>query len=485
VNSHNNTPRAVRLDWKATISDVIAAWPGQLPIAALVSAATHERWSRWSIFGVSSGIVTELAELNAALDRTPNKNDHLLDPDEPPFASGLIGWINYDAGFEFEPTARQVRGSSPIGDRGWPMACLHRCEAAYVHDRLSNQWWAVGDASALPEIDLSQGAVAPNSMTGETPVPLGSSMTGEMLDPLVAPIHGSLSRAEYESAVARVIDYIRAGDIFQANISRRLTTEFSGSVRALAIQLFDAIGPWYGALIEGPTPGRAVLSMSPELFVEVQPSTRKITTRPIKGTAPAAASPSELARSEKDRAELVMIVDLMRNDLGRLCEFGSIRVVDAQTIEQHGGVGSRAELGVLHGVATVVGDLRDDASAMDILRATFPAGSITGAPKIRAMQIIEEIEPVRRGPYCGAVGWFDDRGGMALNVAIRTASIVGEPTNGRWDEAIGDVDYSVGAGIVADSVPDKEWAETEAKAAGFVSALQSLRVSKPTSEALA
>jgi len=182
-------------------------------------------------------------------------------------------------------------------------------------------------------------------------------------------------------------------------------------------------------------------------------------TRPMKGTRPAGGDPAELERSVKDRAELNMIIDLMRNDLGRVCRAGSVRVERAREIERHGG-----ERGVWQATATVSGELRDGIGLARVLGAAFPAGSVTGAPKIRAMQIIDELEPVRRGPYCGSIGWIGNDGAAELSVAIRTALVSGAPGDGPGEVREGVLDYSVGAGIVADSDPSAEWRETMDKA---------------------
>ena len=245
----------------------------------------------------------------------------------------------------------------------------------------------------------------------------------------------------------RALEYIRAGDVYQVNLTHPLRAPFEGSARALAADAIERTGAWYGGYLE--TPERAIVSTSPELLASVAPGGR-VVSRPIKGTRPAGGE-AELERSDKDAAELAMIVDLMRNDLGRVCRLGGVRVEAGREIEAHAAVA--------HGVATVAGELRPDASWEDILRAVFPAGSITGAPKVRAMQIIDELEPEPRGAYCGSLAWFGDDGSMDLSVAIRTAEIVG-----------GELRYGVGAGIVADSDPASEWRETLDKARGFAAA---------------
>jgi len=198
--------------------------------------------------------------------------------------------------------------------------------------------------------------------------------------------------------------------------------------------------------------------MSPELFLHLDRDGR-VVTRPIKGTRPAGADTGEFLRSEKDAAELHMIVDLMRNDLARACRAGSVRVREARAAEPHATV--------LHGVAEVEGLLRGGADAADLVAATFPPGSITGAPKVRAMQVIRELEAFDRGPCFGAIGLLGADGSLALNVAIRTATLRADADGWR-------VRYAAGCGIVSDSVPDEEVRETHAKAAVLLRAAEPL-----------
>ncbi|TVQ34391.1 MAG: anthranilate synthase component I family protein [Phycisphaeraceae bacterium] len=444
-------PEPIPLGWTLRPADVIDAWPADRPICALVSGSpAHE--SRWSIIAAPVAASDDgpgahadpLAPLGgAAGDAAP------MDPDAPPFHGGWIGWLGYELGRLIEPAAAAADGRHPVNDRGWPAMRLLRCPGAYVHDALSGRWWITGDGSALPAIDPARVAV----------VDRGAFIAGAL--------RSASGREVYERSVADVIGRIGAGDVFQVNLSHRLSCEFAGSPRTLFGRLLEATGAWRAALIEDMAPGRAVLSVSPELFFDFDARSRRVVTRPIKGTRPGNADPRELIESEKDAAELVMIVDLMRNDIGRVCEPGSVRVDEARTIERHGGVGALADAGVLHGVATVSGRVREGLTAADIVRAAFPAGSITGAPKIKAMQIIEELEPTARGPYCGSVGFVSDCGRSVFNVAIRTGAIAGESESGLYDGVRGALDYPVGAGIVADSDPAMEWRETLAKAAAF------------------
>src|SRR5690606_35829943 len=212
-------------------------------------------------------------------------------------------------------------------------------------------------------------------------------------------------RQRYERDAAWIIERIRAGDVYQVNLAHQLAGEFRGSARALFARLAAAADPWHGAYLEAPAceptggSGRAVCSISPELFLEYEPESRRVTTRPMKGTRPGAGDPAELAAAAKDTAELNMIIDLMRNDLGRSCAFGSVRVQAARVIERHGAPGAGGG-GVLQATGEVSGVLRDDVSFLEAFGMAFPPGSVTGAPKIQAMRMIDQLEPVARGPYC-------------------------------------------------------------------------------------
>ena len=353
------------------------------------------------------------------------------------------GWIlalGYELGRQIEPTV--ATDQPPSADRNWPEATLLRCEGALC-SRDDEPWQTLGDPEAVPELGL--------------PRPLAVT-TG--------PVQTELDRRAYEAMVAEAVRLIHAGDCFQVNLAQRFLSTIEGSVRGVARAAFEAAGPRYGALVET-APGHAVISMSPELFLEVRShdDQRVIRTRPVKGTRPDSVSPDVLRNSSKDHAELAMIVDLMRNDLGRICELGSIRVSHDRTIETH--------RTVHHGVAEVQGVVRRDVGFADLLAATFPPGSVTGAPKIRAMQIIESLEPVRRGPYCGAIGWLDDSGMLVLNVAIRTIAASGRPgPDADWIS--GRMDYLAGCGIVAESTPAAEYEESLAKAVVFQRTLDAL-----------
>ena len=233
-----------------------------------------------------------------------------------------------------------------------------------------------------------------------------------------------------------------------------LSAAFEGDPEAAFADLAASARPLFGLCMHTPAtpshPAEAILSCSPELFLSYNAATGRVETRPMKGTRPIHADPEELRHAAKDQAELAMIVDLMRNDLGRVCTPGTLSVATPRTVERPAEHGPG---GVLQATATVAGTLAPNHGLADLLAATFPPGSVTGAPKVRAMQIIDELEPFDRGLYCGATLWLGDDGLAELAVAIRTATI----SEGR-------LVYPVGAGIVIDSDPDAEWRETLDKA---------------------
>jgi len=336
----------------------------------------------------------------------------------PSGEGAFIGFVSYEVGHELEPTSTAARpGETPGGTR--------RDEA-----------WGLGGWMALdPTSPLRNGLVE-----------AGSYRLGAM--------RSVCGRARYVDAVGRAVELIHAGDMYQVNLTHALVGAFHGSTRALFADLARASSPAVGCYLELPSlpdgRRRAVLSLSPELLLRYDATTRVLTTEPMKGTRPGTEHGlADLREAEKDKAELAMIVDLMRNDLGRVSSIGSVRVDEPRMLVRHG---PNAD-GVWQASARVSGRLRDDLTLEDALRAMLPAGSITGAPKVRAMQVIHEMEPAPRGPYCGAIGFIDEHGNAELAVGIRTAVVVGD-----------EIRYSVGAGIVAESDPEMEWTETLAKA---------------------
>lgn len=273
--------------------------------------------------------------------------------------------------------------------------------------------------------------------------------------PGLAPVTSSFSREEYLATIRRAIEYVHAGDCFQVNIAQRLLAP----ARADPLELYGRLrernaAPFAGYFDAGEF---VIASASPERFLCVDQGA--VQTRPIKGTRPRGRTPEEdaaradeLRQSAKDRAENVMIVDLLRNDLGRVCRYGSVHVEALCRLESF--------RYVHHLVSEVRGQLRPTCDLIDLLRAAFPGGSVTGAPKVRAMEIIAELEPVARGPYCGCLGYLGFDGSMDTNLLIRTF------THGK-----GWLSFSVGGGIVADSQPEREYDETWHKAEGMLRAI--------------
>ncbi len=401
---------------KATPAEIAASWSQDEPIIALIGSGSHSTWSRWSIIAPATG---ERLILDGP-DAMEKLRSRLDTHSSTSMLPNWIGYLAYELGIVIEPTA----ASLPKQD--WPLVDLVWCDKALVHDRDSNGWWSIGDIDPPEHI-----AKHTSNLTCST-----------LIDH-----EGDDS---FISAVQKTVDYIHAGDIFQANITRRFSTEVNGDIRNAALSFLGKQGGWFGAWMEFPDDGRFLLSMSPELFLQVNGETKKIITRPMKGTRPEHDAPEVLLESEKDAAELHMIVDLMRNDFGRVCEFGSIDVHEARSLEKHPTVWQC--VGEVHGV------LRDSTTICDVIEATFPAGSITGAPKIRAMQIIDELEDSPRGPYCGAIGILGNS--SMLNVGIRTAIFTGSTNPADFH---GSMTYSTGCGIVAESDPLSELAESEVK----------------------
>lgn len=352
-------------------------------------------------------------------------NDMATNKDLPPFQGGAAGFFGYDL-------ARQLENfsSSTAPDNGIPDMCigLYDCIAAFNHH--AEKGWIIvqahDEATALERAALfhpSSVEIIPNN------------------PPLQW--HTKIDDNEYKNNIQKVIDYIYAGDIFQANLSRRFTADIP--------ETFDSYAHYCRLREINPAPystfmrfkDSAFSGSSPERFLSVKAG--KVETRPIKGTMPSKVDPSHLLKSEKDRAENAMIVDLMRNDISKVCEDHSVDVPSLFSIETFEGIH--------HMVSTVTGQLRADKNSLDLLRACFPGGSITGAPKIRAMQIIDELEPDRRGPYCGAMGFIGWNGDMETNIVIRTL-VYNRNT----------VSLQTGGGITAESDPAKELDETLVKA---------------------
>ena len=426
---------------------LLASWPAQIPLAMLAwhpanrdsTARTFAAAPVWSRELRGPGSLRELRSILQEHGAAgPSRRNGT--PDQGPSGRGFVAMLSYDLFRHLEPSSVRRRGAAD--DRGWPDAILLRCEGGMFLHREAVV--VRGDPAAVPELRPRQ-----------------------LPRPKVGRIRPDRTSEEYRNAVADVVGRIRAGDCFQVNLAQRFGARFRGSIRSVGAVALAQGRPRHGAVLEC-GPGRALVSMSPELFLETRGSAEGtlVRTRPIKGTRPSSTDPSVLLQSEKDAAELAMIVDLMRNDLGRVCRIGSVDVVESRRLETHETVH--------HGVAEISGVLRPELDLVDLLEASLPPGSITGAPKVQAMRIIDELEPVRRGPYCGAIGWIDDEGWSTLNVAIRTIACNGTPL-ACSDELDGRLDYLAGCGIVADSEPEAEYLESLDKTEVFRRTVERLR----------
>jgi len=372
----------------------------------------------------------------------------------PPFQGGLAGLFSYDLVHHLERVPRHSvdEFQAPdlaVGCYDWVYAFDHQRQKGWII-----AWGESGQRQARLEF-------ARNRLT-RPPAPLERPMGNplevheQFATPLGSKITSNFSRADFVEAIRSAIAYVHAGDCFQVNIAQRLLfpqrehpLELYGRLRELNP------APFCGYFDLGDF---AIASASPERFIRLD-ATGLVETRPIKGTRPRGKSPdedrrlaAELCESAKDRAENIMIVDLLRNDLGRVCAYGSVEVPGLCELESYPTVH--------HLVSTVRGRLRQEMSAFDLLLAAFPGGSVTGAPKIRAMEIIAELEPTSRGPYCGSLGWIGFDGAMDTSILIRTFTI-----GKGW------MQFPVGGGIVADSDPCLEYEETLHKAAGLLRAI--------------
>ena len=373
------------------------------------------------------------------------------DPALPPFLGGLIGFVGYDAAPLIETLPRRLPRNSTPPDVWF---ALYDAFLTYDHSNCHLDFWCV-DLFGEGSRKLEERAREWLGRFEASKAPVRDGAGG-----FLAPLESEFDERSYQRAVERVLEYIRAGDVFQVNLARRLRANGSVDGFELYKRLAEISPAPFSAYIRGN--GWEVASSSPEWFYQTRG--RELITRPIKGTRPRGIDGEaddrlarELLASPKDRAELAMIIDLERNDLGRVCEYGTVRVSDPCTVESYPQVH--------HLVGTVQGRIDRKAGPIDVLRALFPGGSITGAPKIRAMQIIDEIEPCRRGIYTGAIGYWSRSGASGFNIAIRTFVV-----------EVHEVSYHVGGAIVADSTPSSEYEETIHKGSGLVRSLFDLGV---------
>ncbi|MHB1311637.1 MAG: anthranilate synthase component I family protein [Gemmatimonadaceae bacterium] len=386
-------------------------------------------------------------------------------PDVGAFWAGAVGYFAYDVVRHLE----RLPHAPPRGVRA-PDAIVMFPRTVVIIDNLRAQARVVCGVPVPAGADDAQVRAAwedGQASIAQTIAQLraGPSLAPLDLDPAAIPATGtsSMSRERFMAGVARIKEYILAGDVFQALLARRIVVphDFAGTDLYRAIRALNPSPYMYHLALDGVE----LVGSSPELLVRV--ADNKVVVRPIAGTRPRAGDPveddrraAELLADEKERAEHVMLVDLGRNDVGRVARYGSVHVTDLMTVERYSHV--------LHIVSQVEGTLPEGASALEVFGATFPAGTMTGAPKVRAMEIIDELEPERRGPYAGAVGYIaaGDRR-MDLAITIRTCVIAG-----------GEASVQAGGGIVADSDPLMEWEETENKARAMLTAIGRVRAAR-------
>jgi para-aminobenzoate synthetase component 1 len=350
-----------------------------------------------------------------------------------PLAAGLMGYLSYD----LKDCLERLPGTS-VDDLHLPAMVLYAPSVLVVHDKIDGSTHLMvpqrgEDHSAVDSVLSRFNAIM------EAPLPASACVVGGDRGPV-----SNFSQEEYEVAVGRVIDYIAAGDVYQVNLSQRFQVPFRGEGFELFRRLYARNPAPFFAFVQAGD--HQIISTSPERFL--QRCGTRVEARPIKGTRPRGKDDAEdramrdaLAGSAKDDAELSMIVDLLRNDIGKVCAPGSVHVVEHKRLE--------AYQNVYHLVSLVVGRLDQDKDAVDLVEAAFPGGSITGCPKVRAMEIIDELESVRRHVYCGSIGYFSFHDTMDLSIAIRTAILLNETLL-----------FSVGGGIVMDSDPTAEYQET-------------------------
>ncbi len=370
-------------------------------------------------------------------------------PDLPPFQTGLAGFFGYDLRHHLERLPAHATDDQPFPD-----LCLGFYDVVVAVDHELQRCTVMSSGYPATGSDrLGRARIRLDAMVAR----LRSARPMADIADWSIVAKPDLDRGTVEAMVRKTIDYIEAGDIYQANITHRFRATLPPDLDRLALyrELRRRNPATFAAYLDfGET---AILSSSPERFLKLRDGC--VETRPIKGTRPRGATAAEdaaqaaaLLASEKDHAENLMIVDLLRNDLSRVCEIGSVKVPVLCGLESYATVH--------HLVSVVTGTLLPGHDAVDLLRATFPGGSITGAPKIRAMEIIAELEPNRRGPYCGSIGYLGADGSMDTSIVIRTYCILGN-----------ELSFQVGGGIVADSDPAAEYAETLDKAKALIETL--------------
>ncbi|GBD36850.1 Aminodeoxychorismate synthase component 1 [bacterium HR36] len=450
------------------------SWLSADPFAAVRARGWELRWQ------YREETVTEHGDPWLALRRLLAPFRQWPHPLLPPFPGGLAGVWSYELVQHLErvPRARgdefalpelvvgvydwvivwdHAAGKSWVVSTGWPEHDPHRrYRRAWERLHQVQSWLREWEDVASREPGAVAAGLRSPLSSGQQSSP-GTAWCQQFPVPRLSGLTSNFSRQGFEAAVRRAIEYVHAGDCFQVNLAQRLLYPARLSPLALYARLRERNpAPFAGYFDAG---DYTLVSASPELFLRLNPD-GWVETRPIKGTRPRGSTPAEderlrqeLLTSGKDRAENIMIVDLLRNDLGRVCRYGTVQVADLCRVESY--------RTVHHLVSVVRGQLRPECDALDLLRATFPGGSVTGAPKVRAMEIIAELEPTVRGPYCGCLGFIGFDGSAEWNILIRTCTL-----------AQGWIQFPVGGGIVADSDPAQEYEETLHKAEGILRALE-------------
>ncbi len=391
----------------------------------------------------SNGVVTSTEKPLQLIENALQIDNQLSTT--PPFNGGAVGFFGYALDLQHDRHTKPNSKSTAQPSRLPDMAIgIYNC--ALIFDHLDKRVTLTGhfdenqDNIDIQWNDLLQLLTRPQRVDAAPPFALDG------------PFNGSLNRERYHKAFNKIQHYLQEGDCYQVNLTQRFSAPCHGDPWPLYREIRNHNPAPYGAYMQ--LDGLEILSFSPEQFLKV--AQRQVTTSPIKGTRPRNTDPikdqqalSELQQSEKDRAENLMIVDLLRNDLGRCCRIGSIQARKLFFTESHPNVH--------HLVSTIKGELAEEKSAIDLLGSCFPGGSITGAPKIRAMEIIDEVEPVARNIYCGAIGYIGFNGAMESNIAIRTAY-----------HHNGEISFHAGGGIIADSNVDAEYRELFDKASFFI-----------------
>ena len=419
-------------------------------------ARTLLRATGWATEVVTDGVVEQRHDGNPLdfIEAYQSRFKVALRPGLPRFCGGLAGYFGYDAVRYMEP---RLAATKKPGGLDTPDILLLQTEELAVIDNLSGRLYLIvyadpaqSEAYFKAKRRLAELADKLRYSVTVPPVKRGPSHSVER----------EFSKADYLAAVDRSKQYIAAGDMMQVQIGQRLKKRYTESPLSLYRALRSLNPSPYMYFYD--MGDFQIVGASPEILVrhEHTPAGDKITIRPLAGTRPRAASPeadlateAELLADPKERAEHLMLIDLARNDIGRIAKTGSVKVTEAFAVERYSHV--------MHIVSNVEGLLKDGVSNMDVLRATFPAGTLTGAPKIRAMQVIDELEPVKRGIYGGACGYLSFAGDMDVAIAIRTGIV---QHNTLYVQAA--------AGVVADSIPEMEWRETEHKARALIRAAE-------------